>query len=264
MRGVRAPLRAIPLLATLSIALASVASAQGVTVTASMDGGSPNVTWTQPDGYPEVFVDAIEVATAPDVDAFGYFVIDNVVGLTYYSDPADSTGRWQGQLTLQPEVTYYVHVEVYDVAENTWAWSAAVPFTVPAAPTGSSQGSETQAPPESGAPVSPVVPIAGEQEPVVGPDYQARLRRSGSTLLLAFRDRTQVDETPPAPYKVCWTRPVGIGCARRLYFDGAWDVVRLRVTESVGRPQAGKRVVRIMWRVGGHTIRQATLSVQPA
>lgn len=264
MRGVRAPLRAIPLLATLSFVLVAAASAQGITVTASMDGGSPNVTWTQPEGYPELaYVDAIEVATAPDVDEFGYFLIDNVVGLEYYSDPADSTGRWRGTLTLQPGVTYYVHVEVYEVGQPTGVWSPAVPFTVPAA-TGPSPESGTQTPSESGAPAFPIVPIAGEQEPVAGPDYQARARRRGSTLVLSFRDRAQVDETPPAPYKVCWTRPVGIGCARRVVFDGAWDVVRLRVTQSVGRPQAEKRVVRITWRVGGHTVRQATLSVQPA
>jgi hypothetical protein len=82
--------------------------------------------------------------------------------------------------------------------------------------------------------------------------------------VLSFRDRTQLDETPPAPYKVCWTRPVGIACSRRLVFDGAWDVVRLRVTQSVGRLQADKRVVRVMWRIGGHTVHHATLSVQPA
>jgi hypothetical protein len=83
-------------------------------------------------------------------------------------------------------------------------------------------------------------------------------------LLLGFRDRSQLDEVPPAPYKVCWTRPVGVGCTRRFFFDGDWDIVRLRVTRSVGRPQGSKREVRITWRIGGHVVHSATLSVRPA
>ena len=50
----------------------------------------------------------------------------------------------------------------------------------------------------------------------------------------------------------------------RYGLDGKWDVVRLRVTRSVGRPQGEKRVVRISWRLGGHTVHSATLSVRPA
>lgn len=262
VRDVQVPLRRLTVLAAAcAFALLLTGSAWGITVTASMVDGSPNVTWTQPNGYPDTYVDAIEVATAPDVDEFGYFVIDNVVGIDYFSNPADSTGRWQGKLTLQPGVTYYVHVEVYEVGAPTGVWSPAVPFTVPVASSDPPSSSETQPPSESGALVSPVAPVPTEPPPVAGPDYETRLRRSSATLLLGFRDRAQLDEEPPAPYKVCWTRPVGMACARRLVFDGRWDVFRLRVTDSVGRPQAGKRVVRITWRVGGRTVLQATLRV---
>lgn len=254
-------LRALTVLASLAGALALTASASAITVTASMDGGSPHVTWTQPDGYPDSFVDLIEVASEPDVDAEGFFLLDHVVGFTYFATPEDSTGAWQASLPLQPGATYYVHAEVYDQIENTTSWSPAVPFTVPVPPTGSPSPPPT--PSESGPPVSPIVPIPGDPPPVVGPDFQTRLRRSGSTLLLGFRDRAQPDETPPARYKVCWTRPVGVGCARRYVFDGEWDVVRLRVTRSIGRPHGARRVVRITWRVGGHPIRSATLSVPP-
>lgn len=257
------PLRAIPLLATLSLALVAAASAQGITVTASVDGDSVVVSWTQPEGYPDVFVDYIEVANDPTIDAQGFFPIDNLVDFFYFATPEDSTGQWRSDKPLQQGATYYVHVELYDQLENTTAWSTTVPFTVPA-PAPSSPGPASQAPPEPSAPTSPIVPIASEQEPVVGHDYQVRVRRRGSTLVLSFRDRTQVDATPPAPYRVCWTRPIGVGCARRLYFDGAWDVVRLKVTKSVGRPRADKRVVRVTWRIGGHTVRHATLTVHPA
>lgn len=255
-------LRALTMLVSLAGALALATGASAITVTASMDGGSPNVTWTQPDGYPDSFVDLVEVASEPDVDEEGFFLLDHVVGFTYFATPEDSTGSWQANLTLQPGAIYYVHAEVYDQLENTTSWSAAVPFTVPVPPTGSP--STPPAPAEPGPPVSPIVPIPGDPPPVVGPDYQTRLRRNGSTLLLGFRDRSQPDETPPARYKVCWTRPVGVGCARRYIFDGEWDVVRLRVTRSVGRPHGTGRVVRITWRIGGHPIRSATLSVRPA
>jgi hypothetical protein len=250
------------MLAALACVLVLTASAGAITVTASMDGGSPNVTWTQPDGYPDSFVDLIEVASEPDVDAEGFFLLDHVVGFTYFATPEDSAAGWQANLTLEPGTTYYVHAEVYDQLENTTSWSATVPFTVPVTPV--APPSTPAAPAAPGPPVSPIVPIPGDPPPVVGSDYQTRLRRSGSTLLLGFRDRTQPDEKPPARYKVCWTRPVGVGCARRFVFDGKWDVVRLRVTRSVGRPQGGKRVVRISWRLGGHTVHSATLSVRPA
>lgn len=260
--GMRSPLRALSASAALASALVLTASAHAITVTASMDGGSPKVTWTQPDGYPNAFVDLVEVASKPDVDAEGFFLLDNVVGFTHFATPEGSTGSWAAALTLTPGATYYVHAEIYDQLEDRTSWSAAVPFTVPL-PAGE-EPSAPAGPSEPGTPVSPIVPVPGDPPPVVGPDYQARLRRSGSTLLLGFRDRAQPDETPPARYKVCWTRPVGVGCARRYVFDGRWDVVRLRVTRSVGRSQGGRRVVRITWRVGGHAVRSATLSVLPA
>jgi hypothetical protein len=256
----RAPLRALTLLAALALTLVLATSAQAITVTATIDGGAVDVTWTQPDGYPDVFVDIVEVASAPDLDALGFFVLDNFVDVTY-PEASESSWHWQPKVALEPGRTYYVHAG-YPNSEGGTSWSAAVPFTVPAPPP-SATPSNPATPPDPAAPDSPIVPIPGEQAPGAGPAYQARVRRNGATLVLAFRDRAQPDEARPTPYKVCWTRPVGVRCARSVYFDGAWDLVRLRVTPSIGRPQNGKRVVRITWRVGGAVVRQATLNVHP-
>ena len=235
-------------------------AASAITITPTTVDGYAKVTWSQPDGYPDAYVDYVEVGTAAEIDADGFFPIENLVDYTFFLAPAESTGVWQSDLKrLSEGVTYYAHVEVYRQSDNTSSWSAVVSFTV--------GGSAVMAPGTGAQPPVATQPPAGEPAPpgtepptgstgtsptedgVQPAGYEVRLRRTASALLLAFREPAQ-QESDSRRYKICWTEGTRGRCQKRTIAAGGWDELRLPLRPSLGRLNHGRRVVDITWLVG--------------
>ena len=121
------------LASVIALAMAGAASAGSYTFRVDHVDGHPHVTWTQPASYPNVYIDWIEVATAPTVASDGDFFAENVVDQEIYFSPRESTGEWLSAHKLEPG-TYYVHLRALRQSDYATAWSSIATLSIPEPP----------------------------------------------------------------------------------------------------------------------------------
>ena len=121
------------LASVIALAMAGAASAGSYTFRVDHVDGHPHVTWTQPASYPNVYIDWIEVATAPTVASDGHFFAENVVDQEIYFSPTESTGEWLSAHKLEPG-TYYVHLRALRQSDYATAWSSIATLSIPEPP----------------------------------------------------------------------------------------------------------------------------------